>query len=204
MERRKFLTLSGVAFAPAIAGCSGNGSDPGSDSESEERETEDTPTPTPTPTTTGDPKQSLSHEIGESFTVGEGAQSVKYSVSGYSTIEDYVGSSPSIGSEPDGTFVVVTLTLENVGDETIDITTRHLKLADQQDRTFEADTEALIYADQDPRIEADPIAFDQLQPGLSVTRSVIYDVPSGTYRLSVEPVGVFSGADTHYVPLGDV
>jgi len=142
--------------------------------------------------------------MGEAFTVGEGAHSIRYTVEDFAAIEDYIGQSADFGATPDGIFAVVTLTLENVGDESIDITTQHLKLADQEDRTFEADTEASIYAEQDDRIEAEPISFDQLQPGLSVTRSVVYDVPSGTYRLAVEPAGIFSGADTHYVPLGEI
>jgi hypothetical protein len=142
--------------------------------------------------------------MGESFTVGEGAQSIRYTVNEYSTIEDYIGSGPDLGSTPDGIFVVVNLDMENVGDESLDITTNHLKLIDQEDRTFEADTEASIYAEQDSRISAEPISFDQLQPGLSVTRAVVFDVPSGTYRFAAEPAGIFSNADTHYVPLGDV
>jgi hypothetical protein len=184
----------------ALAGCSGGGdgssSDSGDESSGDETATEIE--------TEAEQEQSLTHEIGESFTVGEGAQSIEYTVNDAITIEDYIGSSEDVGSTPDGTFVVVNLDLENVGDESLDISTNFLKLADQEDRIFDADTEAGIYADQDSAISAEPITFDQLQPGLSVTRAVIFDVPSGTYRFAAEPAGVFSNADTHYVPLGEV
>jgi len=197
MERRSFLAVAGSVGLTSLAGCSGEGDDGGSDGSGGGgggSGGESTPTP----------EQTLTHDIGDSFVVGEGAQSIEYTVNGYETIEDYIGPGPEIGSSPDGIFAVVNLDLENVGDESLDLTSRNLQLIDDQDRMFEADTEASVYAGQDSRIEADAITFDQLQPGLSVTRSVIYDVPSGTYRLAVEPAGVFSNADTHYVPLGDV
>jgi hypothetical protein len=198
MDRRQFLASSAVVAVTSLAGCSGeddsntsNGGDANNNGESGSE-----------PTT--EEQQSVTHEMGESFTVGEGAQSIRYTVNEYSTIEDYIGSGPDLGSTPDGIFIVVNLDMENVGDESLDITTNHLKLIDQEDRTFEADTEASIYAEQDSRISAEPISFDQLQPGLSVTRAVVFDVPSGTYRFAAEPAGIFSNADTHYVPLGDV
>ena len=149
-------------------------------------------------------EQSLVHEVGESFVVGSGAQSIEYIVNDVYGIGDYIGSDPDFGTTPDGLFVVVSLTLTNVGDESLDITTNLLKLIDGEDREFEADTEAGIYADGDSRISAEPISFDQLQPGLSVTRSVIFDVPEGTYQFAAEPAGAFSSAETHYVPIGDV
>lgn len=196
---------SGAVGLAALAGCSGGDTDGGgSGSSGDENTPTPTSTPTPTATSTSTPEQTLTHEMGEVFTVGDGERSIEYTVEDFTSIDDYIGQSEDFGSTPDGIFAVVTLTLENVGDESIDITTRHLKLADQEDRTFEADTEASVYAGQDDRIGAEPISFDQLQPGLSVTRSVVYDVPTGTYRLAVEPAGIFSNADTHYVPLGEV
>jgi len=219
MERRQFVVSSSAVGITLLAGCSGDstteesGSDGGED-EAENSSTEesgDNAEDSSADGSDGDQSESLNeepetltHEIGDSFTVGDGAQSIQYAVSDYSTIEDYIGAGPDLGSTPDGIFLVVNLDMENVGDETIDISTNFLKLVDQEDRTFDADTEAGVYADQDQRISADPITFDQLQPGLSVTRAVIFDVPSGTYRFAAEPTGIFSNADTHYVPLGEV
>jgi Telomeric repeat-binding factor 2. len=210
--RRRNVVVGGVY---ALAGCVGlaslggggdeNGSGSGDNEDSGGSDESGGETGTATEIQSqNEGEQSLTHEIGESFSVGDGAQSIEYTVNGASIIEDYIGSDADLGSTPDGTFVVVNLDLENIGDETLDISTNFLKLVDQEDRTFEADTEAGIYADQDSRVSADPITFDQLQPGLSVTRAVIFDVGPGTYRFAAEPAGAFSNADTHYVPLGEV
>jgi hypothetical protein len=148
-------------------------------------------------------QQSLSHDVGESFTVGDGDQSVQYQATDAFS-QDAVGTS-GVGSEADGIYLVVILEMENVGDESFDITDRHLRAVDSEDREFEADFEASAYADSDPRIEAEGITYEQLNPGLSVTRAVIFDVnPGEEYRLKIEPVGVFSSADTHYVTIGSV
>mgnify|MGYP002760750905 FL=1 len=207
MQRRQFIVSSSAIGVTTLAGCSGDSATEESGSDGSGDETEDSSTDQSDDDqseSTSEEQQTLTHEIGDSFTVGDGAQSIQYTVNDYFTIEDYIGSGPDFGSTPDGIFLVINLDMENVGDETIDISTNFLKLVDQEDRTFDADTEAGIYADQDQRIPADPITFDQLQPGLSITRAVIFDVPSGTYRFAAEPAGIFSNADTHYVPLGEV
>lgn len=194
MHRRTFMGLTVTGLA-AVAGCSGStetadtgGGDGGADGGGEPAST-----PTPEPKTT--------HEMGEEFTVGSGEKSIQYRVADASTLERPIGTG-SVSTEPDGIFVVVVLEMENVGQESLDISTRHLKLVDGQEREFEADTEALTYAGQDGGIQAEAITFDQLQPGLSVKRSVIYDVPSDqSYSLMAEPAGMFSGAEPHYVSL---
>lgn len=163
-----------------------------------------TPTPTtaPTPTTTPT-QQSVRHEIGESFTVGSGDQSIQYRVDD-SFSQESVGSS-AVGTEADGIYLVVILEIENVGDESFDITDRHLRAVDDQDREYEANFEASAYAESDPRIDTEGITYEQLNPGLKTMRAVIFDVnPGAEYRLKIEPVGVFSSADTHYVTIGSV
>jgi len=101
-------------------------------------------------------------------------------------------------------FVAMTLEMENVGEESLTISSEILQLEDAQDRQFDADTLASIYAEQDPRVDVEGITFGQLQPGLTVTRAIVFDVPPGSYRFVAEPAGVFSGADEHAVPLGSV
>lgn len=198
MDRRNFLASTSIIGVSALAGCSGDsGTDENNGGGGDGGDGSDDGA-------SNDEQQTVTHEIGESFTVGDGGQSIQYTVNDYSTIEDYIGSGPDLGSTPDGIFLVINLDMENTGDESLDITTNFLKVVDQEDRTFDADTEAGIYAGQDPRISADPISFDQLQPGLSVTRSVVFDVSSGTYRFAAQPAGIFSSADTHYVPLGEI
>jgi len=159
---------------------------------------EATATPTITPT-----QQPLVHEINESFTVGSGDQSIEYrAVDAF--FQESVGSS-AVSAKADGVYFVVILEMENVGDESFDISDRHLRAVDDEDREHEADFEASAYADRDPRIGVEGITYDQLNPGLTATRTVVFDVnPDADYRLKIEPVGAFSNADTHYVTIRGV
>jgi len=182
-----------TAAVTALAGCAGSEAPPAS-SDSEAAPPEETAT---------DEQETRTHAIGESFVVGDGAQSIRYRVVSYEVIEDYIFD-PDFGETPDGVFVAVILEMENVGEESLTISSEILQLADAQDRQFDADTLASIYAEQDPRVDVEGITFDQLQPGLTVTRAIVFDVPPGTYRFVAEPAGVFSGADEHAVPLGSV
>jgi hypothetical protein len=145
----------------------------------------------------------VTHEIGETFTVGSGDRSVEYTVE-EATTADSIGTSFA-SSEADGTFVIVRLTIENSGTEPFMVTNDHLSLIDEEGRTFSAATGAGVYVTQDDRYEAESLSFEELQPGLSITRNVIYDVSSGQgYGLQVEGASMFSTADPHYVPLGQV
>jgi hypothetical protein len=184
MKRRTCLGVLGGVIA--TAGCTGGGGESRSKT-----------------TSTSTTKEPTSHDLGEPFTVGTGAKSIQYRVRDAFSVDTAVGSS-MVSIEPDGVFIAVILELENVGQESLDIGTRHLKLLDADGRTFEADTEALSYAVNDERL-AEPLTFDQLQPGLAVTRTILFDVPAGSaYGLVVDPVGIFSSADDHFVPLGRV
>lgn len=163
----------------------------GGDSQVEDsNEGEDTSTETQT-------QQPLTHEIGEPFTVGSGDQSIEYRVVD-AFFQETVDS-----EEAEGIYFVVVLDMENVGQESFDISDRHLRAVDDQDREFEADFGASAYAEYDSRIDAEGITNEQLNPGLTITRSVIFDVnPGAEYQLKIEPAGVFSGADAHYIPVG--
>lgn len=46
-------------------------------------------------------EQSLAHEVGESFVVGSGAQSIEYVVNDAFGIGDYIGPDPDLGATPD-------------------------------------------------------------------------------------------------------
>ncbi len=195
-DRRRVLTsISGVGLT-WIAGCSGDRSNGDSGDE-------DTPADS-TPTSEDESEENDNqHDIDESFRVGSGAQSIRYIVEGGSLATE-IGAS-SINTEADGVFIIVILNMENVGDQSIDITSRHLRVVDSQGREFDADTGANIYIEQDSRFDVDGITFEQLQPGLQQTRAVVFDVgPNESYALKVDPAGMFSGANIHYVALGNV
>jgi hypothetical protein len=142
----------------------------------------------------------LTHGMNESFVVGGDGEAIEYTVENAYTTEYISGFDLQ---ETDGQFIAIELEMLNVGDETYDITDRHLVLLDSQDREFEADNEAMTWAGQDSRFRAEPINFEQLSPGVSTSGLVVYEIPAdeSELRLRIEPTGFFSGADEHTVEL---
>lgn len=151
--------------------------------------------PTATQTATPAPTESeLVHDVGESFTVGSGDKAIRYTVTDVSTRE-FVGSGV-LAEEADGIFVVVRIEMENVGDETIDITSDIFRLTDDQNREYETDSDAILAIE-------DNVLFEQLDPGVTKEASLVFDVPpdqSGR-RLEIRPAGIFSAAEDHFVEL---
>lgn len=192
IRRRSVLASMSVVGLGAIAGCTGSDT-PDDDSGGE----------TPTATETESSEDENQHDVGELFEVGSGEKSIRYTVQ-EGTLARAIGSS-SFNVEADGLFLIVILRMENTGNESIDITSRHLRLVDSEGREFDASSEASSYFSQDSRFEAEGILFEQLQPGLEQTRAVAFDVPTEeSYALKIDPAGIFSGAEAHYVALGNV
>ena len=81
--------------------------------------------------------------------------------------------SQNFGNTADGIFVIVDLTIENVGTESKDISSSFFKILDSNNRVFESDNEAWVYLD-------DNILFKQIQPGLPTKGQAIFDVPKNT------------------------
>lgn len=152
---------------------------------------DDGPDQTPTPTLTPESDQTV-HAVGESFSVGSGEKAIQYTVTSVSTASQVGG---DYGEEADGTFVLVELAMENMGDKSLDISSRPFTVVDSQDREYEADTNAMIYAE-------DSVIFEQLNLGLTKQGIVVFDVPAdGTYRLRIAPAGMVSTAEVHTVEL---
>jgi len=153
-------------------------------------------TPAQTSTPADSTPANTRHEIGESFTVGSGAESIQYEVTNVQTT-DSVGSD-AVGEEADGIFLVIELRMKNVGDESLDLSSRPFRVVDSQDREFETDTAAMAYVENS-------IVFEQLNPGLEKQGVLVFDVPAGaTFRLRIDPAGMFSGAESHFVTIGTV
>lgn len=146
--------------------------------------------------------EQYNHEYGEPFIVGSGDNQIRYTVLDAYSMDTIGGQYFNEGA--DGIFVVVELRMENTGRTTYDITDRHLKLVDGQGRVYSADSAVSYYANQDSRIGAEAITYDQLQPGLSVERAVIFDVPIGNYTMMIEPTGWFSNDEPHFAAMGEI
>lgn len=157
-----------------------------------------TPAPTAATETATPPPDTPSnmHAVGESFVVELGEKSIEYTVTDMRTATS-VGSD-AIGEESDGVFLIVTLSMTNVGDESLDLTSNVFSAIDSQDREFDVDSDALIYLENS-------IDFEQLDPGLEKTGVIVFDVgPGDEYNLRIEPAGIFSNAEPHEVELGTV
>lgn len=144
------------------------------------------------------------HDKGETFTVGSGPKAVEYVVEQV-TLTREIGSS-AVNTEAEGVYLVVILSLENIGNESFDILSGYYAAYDpENDRTFDPDVSANSFIDQDPRFDVEGITWNSLQPGIQQRKAIVFDVAAGnSYAIKIVPIGAFSGTDTHYVALGNV
>jgi len=200
MNRRAFLVTLGALGA----GCAGGG---GSDETATPTTTAtrtstatatatETPTPEPTPTATPRPTATpvdTTHSMNEAFVVGDGARQVQYAVTGFGT-RGAVGG--QYGAEASGVFAILNINVQNVGNESFNLSSNVFTLVDVQKREYDVDTDAMIYME-------DSIIFEQVNPGLELQGTIAFDVPTDQQapRLRIDPAGVFSTAQEHYVNL---
>ena len=104
--------------------------------------------------------------------------------------------SQNFGNTADGIFVIVDLTIENVGTESKDISSSFFKILDSNNRVFESDNEAWVYLD-------DNILFKQIQPGLPTKGQAIFDVPKNS-NIFLQVSGSIWDTETVLISLGNV
>lgn len=191
------LVISGtVALAGSVdTGETSNDTDSASVASNAESSSENTDS-----NSADDDSEQLTHEMGESFVVGENSNSIEYNVQSASSASGVGGD--VFSEEADGKYIIIEIQMTNVGDETIDLSTNNFQLVDSQDRQFDV-SRVSTALDQDPRIDSDSVVFEQLQPGVTTQGAIAFDVPEGEdeFRLKIEAVGIFSGADDNYVRL---
>lgn len=96
----------------------------------------------------------------------------------------------------DGVFLIVDMDIENIGKETITMSSNYVKLFDTQERVFESDSDAWMYIDNENNL-----LLKQLQPGLKTWGRTIFDVPKGgTYGAMV--TGSIWGGDEQFILIG--
>lgn len=133
------------------------------------------------------------HSVHETFSVGSGNREVQYTVTNISTATNIGG---QYGENADGVFVIVEIEMKNTGKESFEVSGNLFKLVDSQEREYDTDTDAMIYAENS-------VVYEQVDPGVTKKGVLIFDVPkdqSGR-QLKINPVGIFSTADAHYVQL---
>lgn len=177
--RHKFLTVLGaiVILIIAIAALSGGDEEP--------------------TTTTGDDAGASEGEqasdVGEAAEIGDPVRDGKFefTVNSVECGEAELGDD-ILSTTAQGQFCMVSLTVENIGDEPQSLFGDNQYLLDTQGRQFSADTEAQLYLE-----EAQLTIYEEVNPGNSVEGTVVFDVPEDVELAGIElHDSAFSGGVT--------
>ncbi|NHN57110.1 DUF4352 domain-containing protein [Calidifontibacter sp. DB0510] len=86
----------------------------------------------------------------------------------------------SFGTKAQGQFVLITVTVKNIGDVPQSMFDSNQKVTDNQGRQFAPSSEAAIYMGDDN------IIFKEINPGNQLTGVLVYDMPKGAVPVSIE------------------
>lgn len=91
----------------------------------------------------------------------------------------------SVGSEflaekAQGQFVLVSITVKNIGDEAQTLVDSEQKVTDTSGRTFSPNSAAGVY------IEGNSVLFSEINPGNSLKGILVYDMPKGAKAAQIE------------------
>lgn len=101
-----------------------------------------------------------------------------------------VGTNEYLTEKAQGHFVLVRMTVRNIGDREQSFTTSAQKMVDAQGRQYSVDDMATFTLDQG-------VPFEQINPGNSVDATIVFDVPAGTVPAVLEVHdSVFSGGES--------
>ncbi|MGW3342326.1 DUF4352 domain-containing protein [Nonomuraea rubra] len=92
---------------------------------------------------------------------------------------DRVGSD-FLGAEAQGVYLLVHVTVKNIGDEAGSFFGANQKLYDAKGREYEASSEAAIYLDDSKSL------YEKINPGNSVKGIVLFDIPKNVKPASIE------------------
>lgn len=209
--RRRMLKILGSTVAvSALAGCTseddsssgGDSTDNGNANQNQNENPTSTATatetqesePTPSPTATESEESKLTHEMNSKFVVGSGAKKMQYIVTGAEFLEKIEGEYETY--EPSGIFLRVDFKYKNVGEESLSLSTEVFQALSPEGNTYSIDTDVQFMMEND-------FSFEQVNPELGGEGFALFDVPTGkdSWRLQVNPAGMFSNADSHKVKL---
>lgn len=91
-----------------------------------------------------------------------------------------VGDNPYLAKKAQGQFVVITLSVQNIGDRAQGFSPSDQKLIDTQGRSFDSDAEAQITSGG-----SDIPLGDNINPGNAVDVKVVYDMPRDAVPASI-------------------
>lgn len=103
-----------------------------------------------------------------------------------------VGDNPFLQQKAQGQFVIVTLSVQNIGDRAQGFSPGNQKLIDADGRSFESDSSAQIALDD----SGIPL-WDNINPGNTVSVKLVYDMPQTAAPARIElHDSMFSGGVT--------
>jgi hypothetical protein len=128
----------------------------------------------------GDAQEEPSVGLNQAITSGD----LEFTVHEHECGIDRVGNG-SFGSDAQGQFCRVSVSIKNVGDEGVYFTSGDAKLTNAAGQEFEASTEAAMYDADSESI------FEQINPGNSLSSSLYFDVPADMTPIAIELRGGF-------------
>ena len=114
-------------------------------------------------------------EIGDKVRDGKFEFTVTKVKPGVATVGDSM-----LGKKAQGQFVLVSITVANIGDEPQTLVGDAQKLFDTQGRKFSVDTEAAVYLADSNSI------FEEINPGNLVKGTLLFDIPDGVKPARLE------------------
>lgn len=92
-----------------------------------------------------------------------------------------VGDNPYLAKKAQGQFVIVSMTVKNIGTKPQSFSPSSQKLKDTQGRTFESDSMAQIALG-----DSDVTVWDNINPGNTVQVKVVFDMPDDAVPATIE------------------
>jgi hypothetical protein len=125
----------------------------------------------------------------------EGVSSdVKISVDSFESKQS-VGDNEFSKKEAQGVFKIVTVTLTNNQKDAITLDANSFKLIDDQKREFSYSSEAQFALESSVKDKKDSFFLKKLNPGLSATGHIAFDVPKDAKGFTMKASGGFTGKE---------
>ncbi|QLH81317.1 DUF4352 domain-containing protein [Halosimplex pelagicum] len=151
------------------------------------------------------------HDVGDQFVVDEDETDLALTVQAVNQTYSLDRPTREWAKPPEEAYLVVTLRIENTGDHHVTFQDGvFAAVSEDGERSYEMheDTNAIPERGpyRAPGLELSPTTSGpRLEGGETITRTVAFRVERGRmYLFTVPATGSFSGADRHYVPLGNV
>ncbi len=137
------------------------------------------------------PQNSL-YKIGQTFKVG----TLQYKVNSFKMSKTIGDVANGFGDTANGIYYIVNLTVKNLGTSTVSLDASMFGLVDIKNDQYSASNTATMDANSGPN---DDLMLSQLNPGVSMTSNLVYDVPvnlpKGMQMGFSNPAGVYSGVN---------